>query len=73
MKRLADVFIEHAFAVLAFAIFGLLFAMRPSTWLPTLIILVCSVWAIGSATFRTKLASSLKHDDLHYLFWPLLV
>jgi len=72
MKRLADAFIEHAFTVLAFAIFGLLFAMRPSTWLPTLIILVCSLWALGSAEFRAKLAASLNSNDLRYISWPLL-
>lgn len=73
MKRLVDVFVEHAFTVLAFAIFGMMFAMRPSTWLPTLIILVCGLLAISSAEFRKKITSSLNTKDLRYIYWPLLL
>lgn len=72
MKRFAHVFHEHAFTVLAFAIFGMLFAMRPSTWLPTLIILICSLWAISSAEFRRKLVLSLNKNDFRFISWPLL-
>lgn len=71
MRVLGKYFTEYAFSLLAFAIFGMLFVMRPVTWVPTLIILICALWAICSSEIRQKLAIAWREDDLRYLAWPL--
>lgn len=57
----------HTFSVLAFSIFGLLFAMRPVTWLPTLVILCCTFVAIANANYRRKLGACLFTSDLRWI------
>jgi O-antigen ligase len=57
----------NTFSVMAFSIFGLLFAMRPVTWLPTLLILCCAIVAIANATYRRKLGECLFGRDLRWI------
>jgi len=62
----------HAFSALAFSIFGLMFAMRPVTWLPTLILLVCAVAAIFNAAFRRKAMAIASDNELRWIVAPFV-
>ena len=57
----------HTFSVMTLSIFGLLFAMRPVTWLPTLVILCCAIVGIANANFRRKLGECLLARDLRWI------
>lgn len=57
----------HTFSVLAFSIFGLLFVMRPVTWLPTLVILCCACVAMANANYLRKLGECLRAPDLRWI------
>ena len=70
IRKIVDVVKTHAFSVLAFSIFGLMFAMRPVTWLPTLILLSCAVAVIFSAKFRCKVRELVFDDDLRWIVAP---
>lgn len=58
---------EHAFSALAFSIFGLMFAMRPVTWLPTAILLFCAASVVIDSNFRGMLTDLLNRDDLRWI------
>lgn len=73
IKKITNTIEVRAFAILVFSIFGMLFVMRPMTWMPMAIILCCSLCAVGSATFREKILVSLRKDDFQNVAWPLLV
>jgi O-antigen ligase len=60
---------EHVFSVLAFSIFGLMFAMRPVTWLPTVIILGCALTVVVNACFRRRLACLAVDQDFRWIFF----
>jgi O-antigen ligase len=60
----------HAFTMLAFSVFGTLFAMRPISWLPTLIVLGCALWLTLSSSFRKKVCSLTTDNDWKYIIWP---
>jgi O-antigen ligase len=62
----------HVFSVLAFSIFGLMFAMRPATWLPTLIFFSCAVAVLFSATFRRKVGALVFDKDLRWIVFPFV-
>jgi len=72
MKKIRYVVEMHAFNLLAFSVFGMLFAMRPMTWLPTLVVLFCGVWALMSAVYREKLRTLIHEGDWRYIAWPLV-
>ena len=69
-KKITSLFEAHAFAVLAFSVFGLMFAMRPVTWLPTFILLSCAVAVIFSVKFRYKVCGHAWNDDLCWITAP---
>ena len=50
----ADTISLYAFNVTAFAILGLLFVTRPTTWLPTLVVLLASVAALFFKKYRSR-------------------
>ena len=66
ISKLADIAKAQAFSVLAFSIFGLMFVMRPMTWLPTTIILLSTIVIVCRAELRRK-ALALATDS--YLRW----
>ncbi|BDU57306.1 hypothetical protein LMORI2_02880 [Limnohabitans sp. MORI2] len=70
IKKLIGLVEAHTFSVLAFAIFGLMFAMRPVTWLPTLILLGCMFAVIANAGFRKKLGNLATHEEYRWIFIP---
>jgi len=70
--KATDLAKTHAFSALAFSIFGLMFAMRPATWLPTLILLVCAVAAIFSAAFRRKALAIASDNELRWIVAPFV-
>ena len=72
-KKVTSLFEAHAFAVLAFSVFGMLFVMRPMTWLPTLIILLCTVWMLFSASARKRLRVMMSEDDFSLVVQPLVI
>lgn len=57
----------HVFSVLAFSSFGLMFVMRPMTWLPTTIILLASIVIVCRADLRRKAAALASHSDLRWI------
>ena len=71
-RKIIDLAKTHAFSALAFSIFGLMFAMRPVTWLPTLILLVCAAAAIFSAAFRRKVMAIATDVDLRWIVGPFV-
>lgn len=67
IKQIAAIAKTHVFSVLAFSIFGLMFAMRPVTWLPTLILLGCAIAAVVNQGFRCKLMTVASGKDLRWV------
>ena len=70
IKKTVEMVKVHVFSILAFSIFGLMFAMRPVTWLPTLILLSCAVAVLFSATFRRKVGALAFDQDLRWIVFP---
>jgi O-antigen ligase len=73
IKKIVDTVKAHVFSILAFSIFGLMFAMRPVTWLPTLILLSCAAAVLFSATFRRKVGALAFDQDLRWIVLPFVV
>ncbi|HQR86870.1 MAG: hypothetical protein B7Y59_11615 [Burkholderiales bacterium 35-55-47] len=70
IKKLVDLAESYTFTVLAFSLFGLMFAMRPVTWLPTLILLGCMFAVIANINFRNKLWNLATHEELRWISIP---
>lgn len=70
IKKLNELAIRHTFSLLAFSVFGLMFAMRPVTWLPTIILLGCLFAAIANANFRSQLRRLATDPQLRLIFIP---
>lgn len=68
IKKIIDSTEAHTLSVLAFSIFGLMFAMRPVTWLPTIILLGCMFAVIANTNFRNKLWNLAAHEELKWIF-----
>lgn len=66
-KKVTSLFDAQIFNILAFSIFGLMFAMRPVTWLPTFILLSCAAAVIFSAKFRQKVCGLAWGDGLRWI------
>jgi len=57
----------HVFSVLAFSSFGLMFVMRPMTWLPTTIILLSTIVIVCRAELRRKALALATDSDLRWI------
>lgn len=57
----------HFFSVLAFSIFGLMFVMRPMTWLPTAIVLLSTIAIVCRADLRRKAVALATDNDLRWI------
>lgn len=57
----------HAFSLLAFSSFGLMFVMRPMTWLPTTIILLTSIVIVCRADLRSKAIAIATGGELRWI------
>lgn len=67
ISKLAVIAKAHAFSVLAFSSFGLMFVMRPMTWLPTTIIFLSTIVIVCRADLRRKAAALAKDSDLRWI------
>lgn len=67
ISKLADIAKSHAFSVLAFSSFGLMFVMRPMTWLPTTIILLSTIVIVCRADLRRKAVALAIDSDLRWI------
>lgn len=65
--KLADIAKAHAFSVLAFSSFGLMFVMRPMTWLPTTIILLSTIVIVCRSELRHKAVALASDSDLRWI------
>lgn len=59
---------NNAFSLMAFSVFGLMFAMRPATWMPTIIILFSALAVVANASFRRRLADLAFDRELRWIF-----
>jgi O-antigen ligase len=57
----------HAFSLLAFSSVGLMFVMRPMTWLPTTIILLSTIVVVCHAELRRKALALATDSDLRWI------
>jgi O-antigen ligase len=73
LQKVADLLKEQAFSVLAFSIFGMMFVMRPVTWLPTTILLFCLLGLLLSRQFRMSFSSAIQRNDLVWIVVPFVV
>jgi O-antigen ligase len=67
ITKLADIAKAQAFSVLAFSSFGLMFVMRPMTWLPTTIILLSTITIVCHAELRHQAAALARDSDLRWI------
>jgi O-antigen ligase len=67
ISKIVDLAKAHAFSTLAFSSFGLMFVMRPMTWLPTAIILLSSIAIVCQADLRRKAAALTTDGDLRWV------
>jgi O-antigen ligase len=67
IEKIIDLLKVHAFSILSFSIFGLMFAMRPMTLMPTVILLCCAVAVAVNFDFRRKLLDLIKDTDLRWI------
>lgn len=63
----ADTISLYAFNVSAFAIFGLLFITRPTTWLPTLVVLLASLATLISKNYRSRCLSLCSRGQYQWI------
>ena len=63
----ADTISLYAFNATAFAIFGLLFVSRPTTWLPTLVVLIASVAALFFKNYRSRCLGLWSQGQYHWI------
>lgn len=73
MRKLRIFFDDWALFVLAFSCFGLLFVVRPATWMPSLIILIGGFLASFNAEFRRNFVLLFRHGQLKWIAWPFVV
>ena len=66
------IFDEWALLVLAFSCFGLLFVAKPTTWLPTLVIVVGGLLAAFNAKFRSRFIALFRHEQCRWIVWPFV-
>jgi O-antigen ligase len=62
-----------AFFVLSFGCMGLLFLMRPTTWLPTLVILLASILLLIDSEFRCRFIGLFCRLGFGWIAWPFLI
>jgi O-antigen ligase len=67
ISKLVEIARVQAFSVLAFSIFGLMFVMRPITWLPTIIILLTTTVVVSSTDLRHRAIALARHGDLRWI------
>jgi O-antigen ligase len=72
-EKLANFIEAHAFEALAFSMLGLMFAMRPVTWAPTLILL-CSVLAVLlNGRYRCTVMARACEPELRWIVASFVV
>jgi O-antigen ligase len=69
----ADTISLYAFNATAFAIFGLLFVSRPTTWLPTLMVLIASVAALFFKNYRSRCLGLWSQGQYQWIAKAFLV
>jgi O-antigen ligase len=72
MGKFKNIFDDWALFVLAFSCFGLLFVVRPATWMPTLVILVGGLLAAFDAEFRRRFFSLFRLGQLNWIVLPFV-
>jgi O-antigen ligase len=72
MGKFKNIFDDWALFVLAFSCFGLLFVVRPATWMPTLVILVGGLLAAFNAEFRRRFFSLFRLGQLKWIALPFV-
>jgi O-antigen ligase len=70
MNRLRNIFDEWALFALAFGCFGLLFITKPSTWMPTLVIVIGGGLAAFNFEYRNRFIALFGHAQLKWIAWP---
>jgi O-antigen ligase len=72
MNKFIAYFENYTFPILSFSIYGLLFALRPMTLVPTLIVLVAFIVLVVKKSFRQNFWMQVKLDDQQIIIYPII-
>lgn len=72
MNKLKNTFDEWALFALAFGCFGLLFVAKPTTWMPTLVIVIGGGLAAFNSEFRSCFKALFGHARFKWIAWPFV-
>ena len=73
MNNLKNIFDKWALLVLAFGCFGLMFLLKPTTLVPTLVIVIGGAFAIFNSEFRGRFIALFRHAQFRWIAWPFFV
>lgn len=72
MNKLKNTFDEWALFALAFGCFGLLFVAKPTTWMPTLVIVIGGGLVAFNSEFRSRFIALFGHAQFKWIAWPFV-
>jgi O-antigen ligase len=72
MNKLKKIFDEWALFALAFGCFGLLFVAKPTTWMPTLVIVIGGGLAAFNSEYRSRFVALFGHAQFKWIAWSFV-